>query len=239
MAKRRATGFTLVEMLVVIAVIAILAALLLPALRKAKDKALEIQCISNLKQMGLVMQLYANDYNTHYPCNAPNGLSTPYAFPHWQSPYMGRLIFNGNIEGNPANLEGGYVAPFTSVQKLRFYHCPSMSKVDAAFSPHGDGGYYFAYGLPVLHTGYLSKFISPSATMLLYDGTICDGHGEPGAGGHYSNIRSYANRDSFIGHRHNHGFTLGYADGHAGWLRGREVLTVEYFDGQIAGALPE
>jgi len=239
MSERQAKRFTLVEILVVIAVIAILAALLLPALRKAKDKALEIQCVSNLKQMVLAMQLYASDYNTHYACNAPNGTSTPAAFPHWQSPYMGRLILNGTIEGNPANLEGGYVAPFTSTQRLRFYHCPSMSKVAAAFSPHGDGGYYFAYGLAMLHTAYLAKITSPSATMLLYDATICDGHGEPSPWGSYGSIKANANRDLYAGHRHNHGFTQGYVDGHASWLRGREVLTNEFFDGQTVGALPE
>ena len=84
-------AFTLIELLVVIAIIAVLAGLLLPALAKSKSKAIQINCLSNMKQRGVGLLLYSEDFNGQLPGNFHHNTDPDFTWTDALSPYLGEV----------------------------------------------------------------------------------------------------------------------------------------------------
>jgi len=130
----RARAFTLIELLVVIAIIAILAALLLPALAKTKEEGRSIHCRSNLRQLQLCWQLYADDYRGVF---CPNdwvavGVAGEVMGDTTQTSWcVGNALTNADTSG----IQAGLLFPYDTSTGI--YHCPSdMSTiVDAKGNP--------------------------------------------------------------------------------------------------------
>jgi prepilin-type N-terminal cleavage/methylation domain-containing protein/prepilin-type processing-associated H-X9-DG protein len=143
--KAALKGFTLIELLVVIAIIAILAAMLLPALARAKQKAMQTFCLNNMKQMGLAMHLYLNDNNDIYAGAASANTYGPHLedWIYWRVPPN-----TPTVSGVYMSLDKSPMLRMLGGQgSTNMFRCP-MDRSDAdriAQAQGGDGPYLYSY----------------------------------------------------------------------------------------------
>src|SRR5271170_4360240 len=132
-ARRRSHGFTLVELLVVIGIIALLIAMLLPALNRARQQANEVACASNLHQMGLALIMYTNE-TAYYPGARDHVSSITYAV--WQT----RLrAYMGGVGGQKA-----FLCPAEDFNTFQWRMSP-IPGATAYLAAQTDEGYGYRY----------------------------------------------------------------------------------------------
>ncbi len=143
-AKRRRVGFTLIELLVVIAIIGILTAMVFPVFARAREKARQSVCLSNLKQLSLAILMYTEDNDGGFvPADSPDMLQ------RWHGARL--------TENDPFVAEWGPLWNYFGSKGLK--HCPSFTPVESEYAyDQGTGGY-----------GYNAQYIGGTPTFIAGD----------------------------------------------------------------------
>ena len=197
--QRPRKGFTLIELLVVIAIIAILAAILFPVFAKAREKARQSSCSSNLKQLAIAAVQYVQDYDERMPMHvvATNASPTWVYWPEGIQPYIKSVqLLVCPSDDSPASL-GSFGGTYRTSYGYNWAWLGSGNSVPAWSRP-------------------LAKIEQPAHTLIFGEAErsyVVHPYSTSGAPGYYYKSES----------RHNEGCNIAYVDGHVKWLRLEEV----------------
>lgn len=196
-------GFTLIELLVVIAIIAILAAILFPVFARAREKARQSNCLSNTKQIGLGIMMYAQDYDERYPhyrYEAPTAISL-----YWC----------------PSGTNEGMIGPY--IKNRQVFTCPSYSSGTYSY------GWNYSYlgwagrgGTDATAAGAMSEVTHPAETIVVAE-TVNQTVSYAPRNESFRTTYTLVYNAPF---RHNEGSNYTFADGHSKWMMATEATSV-------------
>jgi len=198
MKNSRANGFTLIELLVVIAIISILASILFPVFARARENARRASCMSNMKQLGLGMMQYVQDYDEKYPL----------------------IMYNDGEKALPPN-HGTHTVPYAwncwafriypYVKSVQVFNCPSDTVTwDGDSSVSAQVSYGVNQSLLELYSALsMASIENVSQTIMM---------GDSGGSTRYAFAETRTSA-RWISDRHLDGSTFAFADGHAKWFK--------------------
>jgi prepilin-type N-terminal cleavage/methylation domain-containing protein/prepilin-type processing-associated H-X9-DG protein len=200
-------GFTLIELLVVIAIIAILAAILFPVFAKAREKARQASCLSNVKQVGLAQLQYIQDYDEMTPVHRCGSYTPP-------------------------TLVCTHEAILPYCKNVQIFRCPSRrgdgagANTDLLHSGNartpGEGVWY--WDNMDMDNRSIGSINTPSQKVMIGDS---DGRGYAGWNAVGDTYRYYFS--SRVQDPHNEGLNVCFYDGHAKWTRKNELDDIRYW----------
>jgi prepilin-type N-terminal cleavage/methylation domain-containing protein/prepilin-type processing-associated H-X9-DG protein len=211
----RKRGFTLIELLVVIAIIAILAAILFPVFAKAREKARQSSCLSNVKQIALGLLQYTQDYDERFPLHNVGYLSTVYG----DTPTPGAPDLNWRTSAPLAYQYTWVTCVYPYLKNSQILRCPSASTTTCLGCDYGMPN----YGVDSNTTTTVAMFVGggvgpsmgsftrPAETLMLADKYA----GNP----QYLHMMSGGVTYYATSNRHNEGANAAFVDGHSKWYK--------------------